>query len=303
MNRRDFLKQVTAWSAGAAMVPLFKLERAMAQPPQDGPLLAVGTGQEHAAVVQRVIDALGGMKTFVKRGDKVVVKPNIGWDRTPEQAANTNPVVVAVLVRMALDQGAAQVMVFDRTCNESRRCYANSGIRDAVEAIGDRRVSIPFIDNRRFVPVDIENAQAVQRWDFYRDALDADCYINVPIAKHHGLTRLTLGLKNIMGIIGGKRGELHQQIAPKLADLNTVVRPRLTVIDATRILLRHGPQGGRLEDVEVRDTIIASTDPVAADAYATTLFGLKPEQIESTVVAHRRGLGEMELDKMRIVRV
>jgi uncharacterized protein (DUF362 family) len=208
---------------------------------------------------------------------------------------------VRALVQLALDAGASEVMIFDRPCNEERRCYKNSGIKAEMESIKDSRVKCVHIDNRKFVPVRIDNGKSIKEWDFYRDALEADCYINVPIAKHHGLSRLTLGLKNIMGVIGGKRGSLHKNIAQNLADLNTVIRPHLNVIDATRILLRNGPQGGSPYDVKVKDTVIASTDPVAADAYATTLFGLKPEDIESTMAAYKMGLGEMVLSKVEII--
>jgi uncharacterized protein (DUF362 family) len=191
--------------------------------------------------------------------------------------------------------------VFDRSCANAQRSYANSGIKAAVEAIGDARATCPFMDERKYIPVKIENGKAVQQWDLYRDALEADCYINVPVAKHHGLTRLTLGMKNVMGICGGRRGQIHQQIAQKLAELTQVVRPKLTVIDATRIMLRKGPQSASPEDVKVIDTIVASADPVAADAYATTLFDLKPGDIGSTVAAYEMGMGEMNLDKIRVV--
>ncbi|WP_428939423.1 DUF362 domain-containing protein [Fontivita pretiosa] len=306
MNRREFLKQVAAWSSGAAMaMPVFHIARQAlgAQPATQQPVLAVARGKDYAAIVTSAITQLGGIGQFVSSGSKVVVKPNIGWDRAPEYAANTHPQVVQAIVKLCLDAGAARVSVFDRSCNDPRRCYASSGIRAAVESLDDPRAVCPYVEDRNFVPVTIKNGKAVSEWQLYRDALEADCYINVPIAKHHSLTRLTLGLKNIMGICGGSRGKLHSQIAQKLADLHTVVRPRLTVVDATRILVRHGPQGGNLDDVEVRDTIIASTDPVAADAYATTLFGLKPEQIETTVAAYRAGLGEMDLSKIRIIEV
>ena len=155
----------------------------------------------------------------------------------------------------------------------------------------------------KYVPVKIAGAKSIREFAFYKDALetDCDCYINVPIAKHHCLSKLTLGLKNVMGVIGGNRGEIHKGIAQRLADLNLIIRPRLTIIDATRILLRHGPTGGDLKDVKVLDTLVASADPVAADAYATTLFGMKPEQLGSTVAAAKFGLGEMDLSKVKIV--
>jgi uncharacterized protein (DUF362 family) len=241
------------------------------------------------------------MKQFVRPGDKVVVKPNIGWDRAEEYAANTNPVVVKALVEQALEAGASRVQVFDRTCNEKRRCYKNSGIEDALKSLKNKKVRHEHIDDRKFIPVEIKRGKSLSDIKIYRDALEADCYINVPIAKHHSLSRLTLGLKNSMGVIGGNRGMMHFSLGQKLADLATVIQPALTVIDATRILLDNGPQGGSLDDVKAMNTLVASTDPVAADAYATTLFGLQPGEIESTVAAYKMGLGEMNLERMDIL--
>jgi uncharacterized protein (DUF362 family) len=162
-------------------------------------------------------------------------------------------------------------------------------------------VEVKHLENERFKKVAL-NGTALKEWELYGEALSADVYINVPVAKHHGLSRLTLGLKNVMGIMGGNRGSIHKQLDVALADVNAAFRPHLTVIDATRILTAHGPQGGDLRDVKVLNKVIASTDTVAADAFATTLFGLKPEDIPVTVAAHRRGLGEMDLKKVRIVK-
>jgi uncharacterized protein (DUF362 family) len=233
------------------------------------------------------------------------VKPNIGWDRKPEQGANTHPLVVKALVEAALDAGASKVMVFDRTCNESRGCYASSGIVDAIKTIDDGKLSWFYVEekDRKFVPVKVEKGKDLKTWEFHRDALEADCYINVPIAKHHKLSKLTLGLKNIMGVIGGNRGQLHQALGQRIADLNTVVRPTLTLVDATRILLRNGPVGGKIEDVKVLDTLIASSDIVAADAYATTLFDMKPADVDATRFAAELGLGEINLDRVKILKV
>lgn len=301
MERREFLRQVALWSAGLSLsVPHFRICEALAVESQQS-LLVHATGKDYLALVDRVLSPLGGMGAFIRPSDKVVVKPNIGWDRKPDQAANTHPQVVLALVQRALDAGAGQVLVFDRTCNEERRCYVNSGIKDALAGIKDKRVKVFYPDERKYVPVDIKRGKAVNRLDIYRDALEADSYINVPVAKHHGLSRLTLGLKNSMGVLGGRRGALHHNLGQKLADLATVVQPKLIVIDATRILVANGPQGGNLKDVRVLDTLVASADPVAADAYATTLFGLQPREIDSTVAAHALGLGEMDLKKMKII--
>lgn len=302
MDRRQFLRDVLLWSAGIGMqVPLLDITNAFAV--QGEPDLAAVTGTSYDLLVRKAIETLGGKERFVKSGDVVVIKPNIGWDRKPEQAANTHPIIVRTLVEMALDAGAAKIKIFDHTCNEKRRCYVNSGIQKTLEALGDKRVRLEHIDERKFVPVDIKKGKSLRRWEIYRDALDADAYINVPVAKHHGLSRLTLGLKNSMGVIGGRRGSLHFGLGQKLADLATVIQPTLTIIDATRMLLRNGPQGGSVKDVKIADTVIASADPVASDAYATTLFGMRPEEIESTVAAYNMGLGEMDPAKMRIHRV
>ena len=302
MDRRQFMRDVFLWSVGMSLsIPRFTIVEEVLAAEKPQPLLSVARGEDYAALVAKVLAPLGGMGRFVNPGDRVVIKPNIGWDRSPEQGATTHPLVVKALVLQALAAGAARVLVFDRTCNEQRRCYANSGIEAALTEITDSRAAIEHVDPRKFVPVDIARGKSITKWEIYKDALDCDCYINVPVAKHHGLARLTLGLKNSMGVLGGNRGALHQNIGQNLADLATVIRPRLTVIDATRILLRNGPQGGSLGDVKKTDALIASADPVAADAYATTLFDLQPDAIEATVAAGRMGLGEIDLARIQVV--
>ncbi|WP_306534176.1 DUF362 domain-containing protein [Geobacter sp.] len=292
MDRRAFLKLVGLSSvfAEGAFRGLWAVEQ---------PTVAVAEGKEYGRTTRNAVNLLGGMRRFVKPGDVVVIKPNMGWDRTPAQGANTHPLVVRALAEEAIAAGAKRVKVFDRTCNDERRCYVQSGMSEALKGL--RAVELKFIENERFRKVTI-NGKALREWELYGEALSADVFINVPVAKHHGLTRLTLGLKNVMGVMGGNRGGTHRHIEEALADINGVVKSHLTVIDATRILTDHGPQGGDLKDVKVLNMVIASTDIVAADAYATTLFGLKPADIAVTVAAHRRGLGEMNLNRVRILR-
>lgn len=294
MERRDFLRLIVVALLAAQGAP-----RRLLAAPQ--PTVAMAKGKDYPAITKRVVDSLGGMGRFVKRGDTVVIKPNMGWDRTPAQAANTHPLVVRALAVEALSAGARKVKVFDRSCNDERRCYVQSGIRDALSDL--KGVELKFIDADRFRKVRIPNGVAIREWELYEEAISANVFINVPVAKHHALSRLTLGLKNIMGIMGENRGSIHRHLSEALADLNSVVKSHLTVIDATRILTAHGPQGGGPGDVRVMNTVIASTDIVAADAVATTLFGMKPEEIPSTVAAFRRGLGEMRLDRIRILTV
>lgn len=298
-DRRTFIRSLVHASLSACAlgaVPLLRIESAQAQ---TSPALAVRQGTDIPALVAGCLEALGGMKQFVRPSEKVVVKPNIGWDRTPELAANTHPEVVRALVLQCLEAGASQVRVFDRTCNDPRRCYRQSGIQEAVEGIGSDRVRVEHMDERAFREMDIAGARELSRWSFYMPALEADRLINVPVAKHHSMTTLSLGMKNIMGVIGGNRGRLHRNLPEALADINGVVHSDLTLIDATRILLRNGPQGGRIEDVERRDTLIASPDILAADSFAATLFGFRPEEIPTIVAGASRGLGVHALDRVR----
>jgi uncharacterized protein (DUF362 family) len=298
MDRRKFLKQVSLWSAGMIMIPpVFNLTPKLMGAALMEPDVLVAKGADYPGMVRKIVHSLGGMAAFVKKGDTVVIKPNIGWDRRIEQGANTHPVIVTELAKLCLDAGASTVLIFDRTCNEKRRCYSTSGMSSAVKQIRDNRIRLAYVDDRKFVPITIQNGKVLKNWSFYKDALEADCYINVPVAKHHSLSGLSLGLKNIMGVIGGRRGRIHYQLGAKLADLNMVISPGFTLVDATRVIIRNGPQGGDIADVKKLDTLVASVDPVAADAYATTLFGLNPNEIDATVEAYKRGLGQMDLDK------
>jgi uncharacterized protein (DUF362 family) len=283
--------------------PVFDLTESMGATAAGNPDILVGTGTDYPALTRQIITDMGGMNTFFSRGDTVVIKPNIGWDRNVDQGANTHPKIISTLALLAVEAGAKTVQVFDRTCNEERRCYQNSGIKPALEALGEKRIQCRYMDERKYVPVTIKKGRALKKWPFYRDALEADCYINVPVAKHHSSTGLTLGLKNAMGVIGGWRGRLHYDLSAKIADLNLVIRPDLTLVDATRIMLRNGPSGGSLSDVKQLDTLVAGTDPVAVDAYATTLFGLAPKDLQTTVEGAARGLGQMDLSQCRIQKI
>ena len=262
--------------------------------------LAVAKGSSPALITRKAIEALGGMGLFVKQGDVVVVKPNIGWDRSPAQAANTHPDVVAEIVRLCYAAGARTVKVFDRTCNDPAMCYRTSGIAAAAEKAGGR---VSHTIDWKFIPAAFPEGSAMGRWKLYRDAVECDVFINVPVAKHHSLTRLTLSMKNLMGVCGGLRGQIHWNIDEKLADLTAFIAPNLTVIDATRILLRNGPSGGRLNDVKAARTVIAGTDPVLSDAYAATLFGIQPRDIGHIKTAELRGIGSADISGAKIRRV
>jgi uncharacterized protein (DUF362 family) len=259
--------------------------------------LSVVKGNNPGQITRKAIESLGGMGKFVKKGDTVVVKPNIGWNRKPEYAANTNPDVVKEIIKMCFEAGAKKVNVFDNTCNSAKMCYYNSGISKIAKKAGAR---VYYLSEWKFKPGKFSEKSSMNNWPIYKDAVDCDCFINVPIAKHHGLTGLTLSIKNLMGICGGNRGKMHWGIDEKLADLVEFIKPDLTIIDAYRILLRHGPGGGNLNDVKKSKTIIASADPVLADSYAATLFQKKPKAIGYIKESARRGIGSMNLSKANI---
>jgi uncharacterized protein (DUF362 family) len=187
------------------------------------------------------------------------------------------------------------VRVLDRTCNQPRRCYKRSGIEKAAREAG---AEVRHIVDSRFEQIEIPEGRIVRSWPVYRDALNADVLINVPVAKTHSVSGVTLGFKNIMGVLGGDRGLLHAQFDTKIVDINTAIRPALTIIDAYRVLMRNGPSGGNLADVSEKRMIIAGTDRVAVDAYAMQLFDLEPERVGYLRNAAERGLGQLDPDQV-----
>jgi uncharacterized protein (DUF362 family) len=261
------------------------------------PHMAVVQNGEPRELVQRALADLGGMSRFIRRGEIVVIKPNIAWDRTPEQAANTNPDLVAEVVRQCWQAGARRVIVTDVSCNEPRRCFQRSGIQAAARAAG-AEVILPDPDLFREVEL---GGVVLKSWPVFSPFLEADKILNLPIAKHHNLTGCTLGMKNWYGILGGQRNRLHQQIHQSLADLAAFMLPTLTIMDCYRVLLRNGPTGGNLEDVALKKTVVASTDPVALDAYAAKAWwNLDPEHLPYLQMAANRGLGTTAYDKLQV---
>ena len=298
MDRREFIKLTALTSAGFALPDgLSTVAEAAAAAAR--PDLVVAHGASPEAIVKAGIDALGGISKFISRGDIVVIKPNIGWDRTPEQAGNTNPEVVAAVVKLCFEAGAKKVKVFDRPVNDPRRCYVQSGILDAVRPLG---AEMDYMDERKFKDMDLKG-EALKSWALYTDIFEADKVINIPIAKHHGLAKLTMSMKNWMGVMGGSRRQIHQKLDESLVDLATKIKPTLTILDAVRILTANGPQGGSLADVKKLDTIIVGTDQVAIDSYGATLFGMKGSDLGYVTLGHKMGLGQMGLGKLKIKKI
>ncbi|MGQ9516327.1 MAG: DUF362 domain-containing protein [Anaerolineae bacterium] len=271
-------------------------------PSATAPYLAVVRGTAAEEITRQAVAALGGMGRFVKPGDDVIIKPNIcNAYHGPEYASTTNPEVVAALVKMCLEAGARRVRVMDLPfAGTPQKSYETSGIGPAVQAAGGE---MEIMSKVKYRQVNIPAGQTIKRWSIYGDALDADVLINVPIAKDHGSTRLTLGMKNLMGLVLDRAGFHARGLHQCIVDLNTVVRPHLTVVDATRILVANGPTGGSLDDVRVMNTVIASPDIVAADAYATTLFGLTPADVAYVTLGAERGLGTADLSRVAVAEI
>ncbi len=253
------------------------------------PPLVVARGGDPAAMVRATLAALGGMGRFVGRGETVLVKPNMAWDRTAEQGANTHPAVVAEVVRQCRDAGAARVIVADNPVHDADRVAARSGIAAATREAGGELL-LPA--GSAFVPARIGGA-VLTDWDVFEVLFHADRLINLPVVKHHSLSRLTCGLKNHMGLLGGSRGRLHQEIHACVVDLAAAFRPTLTVVDATRVMMRNGPTGGRLEDLKAVNAVAAGSDPVACEAWAARQLDLDPSQVPQIVQAEGRGLGRI----------
>jgi len=307
MNRRDFLKKTTKALALVSVTGgtglLFhnrKISRygAIATKANDFevaanvslPRIALARNPDPIAALNRALDAIGGIKRFIHPGERVTIKPNIGWDRTPAQAANTNPILVGEMVRLCLDAGAAEVVVTDVPCNDPRRCFIRSGIRQEAEKAGGH-VILPVEED--FVRTNLDG-ELVNIWSVLKYFVFTDRLINMPIVKQHSLTSCTIGMKNFYGILGGQRHQLHQQVDQSIVDLTAFCRPTLTVVDATRVLLRNGPQGGSLDDVATENSVICATDQVAADSRGAEFLGLNAGEVGHIALAEKSGLGKID---------
>lgn len=254
------------------------------------PGITLAKNEEHENGLNLALDAIGGIKRFVKPGEKVTIKPNVGWDRTPGQAANTSPRLVGEMVRLCLNAGASEVIVTDVTCNDARRTFIRSGIKEAAEKNGGK-VILPLEED--YLKVDL-GGKLLTTWPVLKHFVETDRFINMPIAKHHSLCECTVGLKNLYGILGGRRNQLHQEIDQSIVDLAAFVKPTLIIVDCTRVLMRNGPQGGSLADVNIENSIICSTDQVAADARAAEFLNLKSDSVGHIVMAEKSGLGNID---------
>lgn len=306
MKRRDFLlKSInTGLLTGAALSVgnagnLFASEFSnTAELPYDLVAVRGGTPSE---MFDKGIASLGGMSKFVQKNQTVVVKPNIGWDAPPERAANTNPELIKRIIEHCLKVGAKEVYVFDNTCNEWTKCYRNSGIENAVKDAGGKMVTGKT--EGHYQQVSVPRGKILHDAKVHELILDSDVFINVPVLKSHGGAKLTIAMKNLMGIVWDRRywhaNNLHQCIA----DFPTFKQPDLNVVDAYRVLKRNGPRGVSVNDVVMMHSLLLSTDMVAVDTAATKLFGLDIDQVPYITKAESLGLGTTNLESLKINRI
>lgn len=307
MNRRDFFRaSLLAGVAAGAEWTLSDFRKIMAETPHPslGPapydLVAV-KGSDPVEMFEKGIASLGGMTAFVKKGETVVVKPNIGWDVSPERAANTNPALVKRIVKQCYDAGAKQVYVFDNTCDNWIKCYSNSGIEKAVKDAGGKMV--PGNSEANYQEVEVKGGKKLKKAKVHELILSSDVFINVPILKSHSSTQLTLSMKNLMGIVWDRvywhRNDLNQCIV----DFTSVRKPDLNIVDAYRVMTKRGPRGVSVEDVEAMNSLVISKDIVAADAASAKIFGIEPGTIAHIKQAADAGLGVMDLTRLSINRI
>lgn len=306
-TRREFLKKTAMTGGALALAPLVSASAQNAAPADMciARFAEVDTNSAEAVknmaikLTEQVIANIGGMGRFVKKGDVVWVKPNMAWNRTPELAANTNPDVVATLVRLCLEAGAKTVKVGDNPCHKANESYVASGIEVAAKAAG---AEVVYLDKSRFKEIPI-GGKRLEKWLVYPEIAEADFVLNVPVAKHHSLSKATLCMKNYMGIVGEPRGQWHQDMPTCLCDITAFMKPTMCVLDAVRILTGNGPTGGDLADVKFMKTIAAGTDIVALDAFGAELLGHSPSDIETVAAAQAAGLGKMDYHSLSLKEV
>jgi len=261
----------------------------------------VGVNENYTVkeLVKAVFQAAGGMNRFVSRGDVVVIKPNISWARPPHLAATTNPEVLQGVIELCQEAGAAKVKIADNTIDDAAFCLRVTGAEAVAKKTGAELI-YPMSSLMRDMNV---RGHRLQVWPVFVPLVEADKVINLPVAKHHVLSSLTLGMKSWIGAVGGRRGSLHSEIHQNIVDLAQFFKPTVTLIDATRIMIRNGPFGGSASDVAEKHTLILSDDQVAADAKASLLFGKRPQDIGFIRMAQKWGLGTSDFNKLVLKKV
>jgi len=296
MTRRKFLKTTAAGIAlGLAGRPSFSIAKEEVD-------LAVISGDPVTAT-KKALEALGGISRFVKKGQRVVLKPNMSFTRTPEFGATTHPQVVATVAQACMEAGAQQVLVLDHTLHRAELCLERTGIREACKDIPGVHV-LALQERKFFHEIKVPQGKVLERVEVMKELLDNPVLINIPVAKSHSATGVSMGIKGLMGLIWD-REIFHSQVNMNqaLADLATVIKPQLTILDATRALTSGGPGGPG--EVKKTNLIIAGIDPVAVDSYGVSVvpwYGqtFKGRQVEHLQIAHQRGLGKIDIEQSKV---
>ncbi|MBU1862064.1 MAG: DUF362 domain-containing protein [Candidatus Omnitrophica bacterium] len=297
--RRTFIKTILTFLVALFCFPRRALSVSSGQGKKT--TIAVALDTDKKKVLRAALDALGGIERWVKKGMHVVIKPNVAWARTPDEAANVHPYLVHHLIKFCYEAGARSVDVVEFPCDNYKSAFGISEVADAVERAGTRMRTLSYADKRDFVTIPVPQGKILKEVDIARCVLDADLFINMPVAKSHEAATLTMGLKNQMGTIYNCEyfhvHGLHQCIA----DLSTVLHPGLIVVDATRLLLTNGPKGPG--EVRVENKVIVGTDLVAVDAFTATLFGYTGNDIGHVKMAYDHGVGEIDLKRVDIKKI
>lgn len=305
MKRRDFIRKTIGASvvSGAAfsLGDYSNVFGGSLPASSAGYDLVAAKGGSATALFEKAIAELGGMKNFVKPNQTVVVKPNIGWDAPPERAANTNPHLVGRIVEHCFAAGAKKVYVFDNTCNEWTRCYKNSGIEREVKNAGGTMVT--GNTEGMYQSVDVPQGISLKQTKVHELILESDVFINVPVLKNHGGAKMSLAMKNLMGIVWDRRWWHDNHLHQCIADFATYRKPDLNIIDGFRVMKRNGPQGISVNDVAEMKYQIISTDMVAADTAATKVFGIDTSVVKHIGLAEQLGVGTTDLSTLNIKRV
>jgi uncharacterized protein (DUF362 family) len=306
MKRRNFLEAGLKTGMLTGMVGLalpnlnFLYGKNGAKAAETYDLVAV-KGGEPKQMFDQAIASLGGMQTYVKKGQTVVIKPNIGWDTTPERAANTNPELVGRIVEQCLAAGAKDVYVFDHTCDTWTKCYNSSGIEKYVKEAGGKMVSGD--SESYYQEVNLTGTEVLKTAKVHELILESDVFINVPVLKHHSSTQLSLAMKNLMGAVWDRRYWHRNDLNRCIAEFPTYRKPDLNIMDGYAILKRNGPRGVSDSDVLVSKSLLISQDIVAIDAASAKIFGMEPAQIGYIKYAAEENLGTMDLSSLNINRI
>lgn len=275
ITRHEFLKTVALGGLTTTLASLGEISMlAQTKAAEQGKAVdfVALLGGEPAPMFEKGIGALGGIERFVKKGDRVTIKPNIGWDKTPELAGNTNPDLIVSLINACKDAGAKEIVVFDNTCDNWRMCYEHSGIEEAAKKAG--AVVMPANEERYYREVKLPKGIALKSAMIHQAILDCDVWFNVPVLKNHGGAKMTIAMKNLMGIVWDRRAFHQKGLDQSIADIGTIEKPAaLNIVDAYRIMKTNGPRGLNASDVELTKALFMSTDPVAVDTAATKFFG------------------------------